>query len=124
MGTAGTTGVSGWRQEGVWGNLEPGPRFPGGGAVPGSPATTDTKPLFSHFERSAAGVILTSASRSGGEVRITEAERSDHVFPGRKGMRQNRSAQRPHGSMLSCAANMRRLSGHGADLAANDVSKL
>lgn len=30
-------------------------------------------------------MILTSAARSVGEVRITEAERSDRVFPGRKG---------------------------------------
>jgi hypothetical protein len=30
-------------------------------------------------------VILTSAPRSGGEVRITEAERPRHVYPGRTG---------------------------------------
>jgi hypothetical protein len=35
--------------------------------------------------RSGAVVILTSASRSGGEVRITEAERPPHVIPGRRG---------------------------------------
>jgi hypothetical protein len=30
-------------------------------------------------------VILTSATRSGGEVRITEAERPRHIHPGRTG---------------------------------------
>ena len=30
-------------------------------------------------------MILTSASRSGGEVRITEAQRPRHVNPGRRG---------------------------------------
>ena len=35
--------------------------------------------------RSGAVVILTSASRSGGEVRITEAQRPRHVNPGRRG---------------------------------------
>jgi hypothetical protein len=35
--------------------------------------------------RSGAVVILTSAARSGGEVRITEAERPRHVSPGRRG---------------------------------------
>jgi hypothetical protein len=37
--------------------------------------------------RSGAGVILTSAARSGGEVRITEAERSRRIHPGRRGAR-------------------------------------
>ena len=36
--------------------------------------------------RSGAVVILTSAARSGGEVRITEAERPRHVIPGRRGV--------------------------------------
>jgi hypothetical protein len=36
-------------------------------------------------QRSVAGVILTSASRSGSEVRITEAERGDRILPGRIG---------------------------------------
>ena len=39
-------------------------------------------------ERSGVGVILTSAARSGGEVRITETERSERVSAGRRGCRR------------------------------------
>ena len=41
-------------------------------------------PVLSFSLRSGAVVILTSAARSGGEVRITEAERPRHVRPGRR----------------------------------------
>jgi hypothetical protein len=42
---------------------------------------------FLGFLRSGAVVILTSAARSGGEVRITEAERPRRIHPGRRGCR-------------------------------------
>ena len=78
MGTAGTTGVFWGEEGGGLGKLEPGPRFSrGAGAVPGSPSHTRHRSPLLHFERSGAGVILTLASRSGGEVRITEAQRPD-----------------------------------------------
>ena len=43
--------------------------------------------------RSGAVVILTSASRSGGEVRITEAQRSDRVPAGGRGCRARIAAR-------------------------------
>ena len=53
-------------------------------------------------------MILTSASRSGGEVRITEAERLGHVYPGRRGAKREsrRAVPAPAGAALygRCAA--------------------
>jgi hypothetical protein len=42
-------------------------------------------PLLLFRLRSGAGGILTSAARSVGEVRIPEAERPGHIYPGRAG---------------------------------------
>jgi hypothetical protein len=75
------------------------PRSPGAGLAAPSTVMVWTPPdlLFLHdldwspspglLLRSGAVVILTSATRSGGEVRITEAERPGHVSPGRRGYR-------------------------------------
>jgi hypothetical protein len=50
-----------------------------------------------HFPlRSGAVVILTSATRSGGEVRITEAERPRHVHQGQRGATPESRRTAPH----------------------------
>jgi hypothetical protein len=46
-------------------------------------------------------MILTSAARSGGEVRITEAERPRHLTPGRRGCQAGIAAHSAR--KLSCA---------------------
>ena len=61
--------------------------------------------------RSGAVVILTSASRSGGEVRITEAERPRRIHPGRRGCQAGIAARsaRTGGAVLygGCTAAVR-----------------
>src|SRR6266536_3180167 len=83
-------GPSSWgRQEGVWGNLEPGPWSSGGGGGSGFPQgfSNDLPPSVC-AEWSCSDPDLTlGAPRGGGEVGITEAERSDPVLPGRRGYR-------------------------------------
>jgi hypothetical protein len=76
------------RQEGVWGNLEPGPWFSGGGGGSGFPqCSSNGLPPSVRAEWSWSDPDLTlGAPRSGGEVGI-EAERSDRVLPGRRGAR-------------------------------------
>ena len=72
----------GGRQEGgLGGTWNRGRDFLGPGAVPGSPSAIQMVSLL-QFVRSGVGVILTSPSgppRGGGEVRITETERSDRI---------------------------------------------
>jgi hypothetical protein len=58
-------------------------------------------PSSTFLLRSGAVVILTSAARSGGEVRITEAQRPRHIRPGRRGCR------------AGIAAGSARMRGHG-----------
>ena len=61
-----------------------------------------------HFSlRSGAVVILTSAARSGGEVRITEAERPPLVSPGRRAIRPESRRIAPLAAMLHYTGNMR-----------------
>ena len=56
------------------------------GTVITTTSIPERSPLLNLFLlRSGAVVILTSAARSGGEVRITEAERPRHVNPGQRG---------------------------------------
>jgi hypothetical protein len=85
------TGRGGVRM-GVWGK----PRTGAPGRFWVSPRTISrlTPPTFSL--RSGAVVILTSASRSGGEVRITEAQRPRHVHPGRRGAEPESRHAVPH----------------------------
>lgn len=84
-----------------------GARFSGGRGGSGFPQQPQTQNPFSHFERSAAGVILTSASRSGGEVRITEAERSDPFFLVERALCRDRRVQPPGRRPPYCTATMR-----------------
>jgi hypothetical protein len=57
-------------------------RYPGGG-LQGPQCDSRSTPPASL--RSGAGGILTSAARSVGEVRIPEAERPRHIYPGQSG---------------------------------------
>jgi len=53
-----------------------------------------------------AVVILTSAARSGGEVRITEAERPRRIRPGRGDARPGSRRRAPHGRVRRQLADM------------------
>lgn len=59
-------------------------------------------------------MILTSAPRSGGEVGITEAERSRRIHPGRRGAEPEPPCAAPPGRPLHCAVVTRPLRGVGA----------
>jgi hypothetical protein len=72
-------------------------------------AIPEWPPVFSFLLRSGAVVILTSASRSGGEVRITEAERPRHVTPGRRRCRTGIAA---HSCPASAYPVIRPVCGH------------
>jgi hypothetical protein len=69
----------------------------------------DRPPLLELSLRSGAVVILTSAARSGGEVRITEAERPRRIHPGRRGAGPKSQRIAPDVQVLCCTPSMRRL---------------
>lgn len=88
-----------------------------GGSGPGAlGARSDTRPrhlaaVLACFSVTEPGVILTSAARSGGEVRTTEAAPARRISPG---SRPDRARRRAHSARMPGAATVCRVRGRSA----------